>query len=97
MSGGHGGKRPGAGRKPGAATQRTRDIADKAAADGVTPLEVMLATMRDAFDEGDRDVALAAARDAAPYIHPRLSAIAHKGPDGGPVVLRWLTEADQAS
>ena len=36
-----GGKRAGAGRKPGAANKRTRAIADKAAEQGKTPLEIM--------------------------------------------------------
>jgi hypothetical protein len=57
-----GGKRPGAGRKPGAATKKTREIANRVirgepiepsaeAKAGVpnTPLEVMLANMRHAF------------------------------------------------
>jgi hypothetical protein len=41
-----GAKRVGAGRKVGAASKRTREIADKAAADGKMPLEVMLDNMR---------------------------------------------------
>lgn len=41
-----GGARKNAGRKAGAATKRTREIADKAAEEGLTPLEVMLQTMR---------------------------------------------------
>ena len=42
----HGGKREGAGRKPGAITKRTREIAEQAASEGKTPLEVMLDNMR---------------------------------------------------
>lgn len=41
-----GGKREGSGRKTGAVTKRTREIADKALADGISPLEVMLDNMR---------------------------------------------------
>jgi hypothetical protein len=41
-----GGKRIGAGRKLGAATKRTREIPDMAAATGKLPLEVMLDNMR---------------------------------------------------
>jgi len=41
----HGGKREGAGRKPGAVTKRTREIADQALAEGKSPLEVMLENM----------------------------------------------------
>jgi hypothetical protein len=33
-----GGKRAGAGRKPGSLTKKTREIAERAAADGITPL-----------------------------------------------------------
>lgn len=41
-----GGKREGAGRKQGSLTKRTRDIAEKASAEGKSPLEVMLENMR---------------------------------------------------
>lgn len=41
-----GGKREGAGRKLGAVTKRTREIADQALAEGKAPLEVMLDNMR---------------------------------------------------
>ena len=63
----------------GAATKKTRAIADQAAADGnITPLEVMLHTMRAALLDGDLPFAVSIARDAAPYCHPRLSAITVK-------------------
>lgn len=89
----HGGARKGAGRKPGSATKRTREIADKAAQEGITPLEYMLQIMRAAPSPGlePRDLLVAltmrfeAAKAAAPYIHPRLQAIEHSGPDGGPI------------
>jgi hypothetical protein len=93
-SNGRGGKRANAGRKTGSATKKTREIADRAAEDGITPLEVMLKTMRalvekaervasDGQEEGERIVsplqllveASAVAKDAAPYVHPRLSSI----------------------
>ena len=41
-----GGKRPGVGRPKGSLTVRTRKIAERAAAQGKMPLEVMLETMR---------------------------------------------------
>ena len=50
----HGGKREGAGRKPGAVTKKTREIAEKAAAEGITPLEVMLGTMRELWGMAER-------------------------------------------
>ena len=93
---GRGGARKGAGRKPGSATKRTREIADRAAAEGITPLEYMLALMRaDATHEDPAVQArreamkLEAAKAAAPYIHPRLQAIEHSG-SGDP--LEHLTD-----
>jgi len=97
---GRGGKRPGAGRKKGAATKKTREIADKAAAAGITPLEYMLDILRAA---PPKDAALdhkliiqamrfEAAKAAAPYVHPRLQAIEHKGAGGGPLKHNLLVE-----
>lgn len=73
-----GGKRPGAGRPKGSrnkATQKRRDIAERALADGVTPLEVMLEAMRDAYKGGGAVAASVYAKEAAPYVHPRLASI----------------------
>src|SRR3954465_8654756 len=108
-----GGKRPGSGRKKGGANLKTREIANKAAEEGITPLEVMIDNMRFAYEqaqmaeadavlssdalelirngdhEGAREViarlvqqemnyrtkAQECARDAAPYIHPRLATV----------------------
>jgi hypothetical protein len=107
-----GGRRVGAGRKAAAATKRTREIANQAAAAGKMPLEVMLDNMRhfakiaesaeaalaelssDKIAEmppeeqfksllaevkkaaGLREMAQACARDAASYVHPKLSSTA---------------------
>lgn len=78
-----GGKRSGAGRPKGTATKKTREIADKAAAEGITPLEVMLHAMRYSFGEFEKTLvvdhlvaASSFAKDAAPYMHPRLTTIA---------------------
>jgi hypothetical protein len=114
-----GGRRRGAGRKAGAATTRTRAIADKAAETGILPLDVMLDNMRhfhkvaleaeavlewltaedftgvklDPADQfkvllaevkkaaGLRQMAQECARDAAAYLHPRLTAVAPQRAD----------------
>ncbi|MDS1142402.1 hypothetical protein RE432_18365 [Pusillimonas sp. SM2304] len=89
-----GGARPGAGRKPGSATKKTREIADKAAKDGITPLEVMLEAMISFRDAGELDRAASIAKDAAPYVHPRLAAIEHSGKDGGPLVVQVVRFGD---
>jgi hypothetical protein len=72
----HGGVRPNAGRKSGAATKKTRELADKAAEGGLTPLEFMLSVMRD--EGAERSERLDMAKAAAPYIHPRLSNVEAK-------------------
>jgi hypothetical protein len=75
MANGWGGKRKGAGRKPGAATRKTREIAEKAAAESLTPLEAMLTIMKERQEAGDWQGVLEAARSAAPYMHPRLQSV----------------------
>ena len=107
-----GGRREGAGRKPGSLNRRTRELAEKAAATGDLPADVMIANMRYAMREANeaeieyamekdsarpdkervlalctrvlslRQIAQEAAKDAAPYFHPRLAAIAHAGGAG---------------
>ena len=82
-----GGWREGAGRKPGAVNRKTREIADAAAAAGITPLEVMLNTMRAAWERSENGtiqgddlmLALSCAERSAPYIHARLQATAVSG------------------
>lgn len=53
---GRGGRRPGAGRKQGSVTTRTREIAEQAIEQGVTPLDVILDNMR--FYHGAAESAL---------------------------------------
>lgn len=86
----HGGHRAGSGRKLGATTKKTREIAERAAEEGITPLEYMLELLRKPIPE-DMDAAekvaftamkFEAAKAAAPYIHPRLAAIEMKGQIG---------------
>lgn len=83
-----GGKRAGAGRKKGSATRKTREVADRAALEGVTPLEVMLSVMRRHYEAERWGDAAGVARDAAPYMHPRLTTTTLKGSgDDGEVLL----------
>lgn len=79
---GRGGRRDGAGRKPGSATKKTREIADQAAEKGLMPLEVMLNVMRELYSEGDLLGAASIARHAAPYCHARITTIEHTGRNG---------------
>jgi hypothetical protein len=72
-----GGLRPGCGRPKGARTERTRAIAKQVALTGETPLEVMMQGMRHYLRVGDLENAIAVAKLAAPYMHPRLHAVAN--------------------
>ena len=72
-----GGRREGAGRPVGAKTKHTREVAENAAQEGITPIEYMLSVMRD--EKADRTRRDNMARAAAPYIHPRLSSSTHTG------------------
>lgn len=85
----HGGARPGAGRKAGGKNKatierelRTRHGVAAAVQQGLLPLDVMLARMRDeALPNGMKptDEQFAAAVAAAPYLHPRLTATTLQG------------------
>jgi len=125
-----GGKREGSGRKQGALTVRTRKVAEQAAKEGKTPLEVMLDNMRhfqnvalsaeavieslsaEQAELGDmtpeaqfkkllaevkkaagfRQMAHECARDAAPYVHPKLAAVELSGNPDKPVEHRMTVE-----
>lgn len=87
LPGKNGGARPGAGRRKGIPNKRTAETVAQAEAAGITPLEVMLKNMR---RRAPRNATPAekvahtafiqqAARDAAPYVHARLSAVQVSG------------------
>lgn len=68
-----GGKRPGAGRKPGVPNKRTAAVQEAVEASGITPLDYMLEVMRNPTNEPA--MRLDAAKSAAGYVHARLSAV----------------------
>jgi hypothetical protein len=80
-----GGKREGAGRKPGSLNKKCKELAEKLLLEGETPLEHMLGVMRS--PDVDQKLRVEVAKAAAPYIHPRLSAIEHAGDDGGALMV----------
>lgn len=81
----HGGRRVGAGRKPGSKTRKQAEAALAAAAAGLTPIDYMLAVMRDEGNEPG--IRLDAAKSAAPYIHPRLASLDAKV--SGEMSINW--------
>jgi hypothetical protein len=82
-----GGKRAGAGRKKGSATKKTRKVADAVAEGGITPLEVMIDAMRRLHKARRYTAAAGVAQHAAPYVHPRLSAVTLRGDQQAPIRL----------
>lgn len=78
-----GGKREGAGRKPGTPNKTTQEQREAVAESGQTPLDYMLTVMRDlSMDDRRRDDM---AKAAAPYVHAKLAAITHSGDAENPL------------
>jgi len=73
-----GGKRKGAGRPKSADTpigKLRQELTMRALKEGTTPLEVMLEAMREAYEQGGAAAAMPYAKEAAPYLHPKLSSV----------------------
>lgn len=92
-----GGLRAGAGRPKGAATTKTREIANAAIESGLTPLDYLLSVMRNVqLDEAKR---IDAAKAAAPYVHPRLATVdlGNKGDKPFATEARWADSPSEAT
>ncbi|CAK0775807.1 hypothetical protein CCP3SC1_70055 [Gammaproteobacteria bacterium] len=92
-----GGYRPGAGRKKGTKSVKTLErisVVVQAAEEGVTPLVVILEAMHAARKGKDLESAAKYAVMAAPYVHPRLAAVA-VATDGGGLVNLSDREMDE--
>lgn len=71
------GSKPGerrGGRKPGVPNRATLRRQEEVAASGLTPLDYLLSVMRD--EAVPREERVDAANKVAPYVHPRLAAVA---------------------
>lgn len=100
------------GRKPDAATQRSKEIANLIAEgkryilDGgqplpkdATPLDVMLAAMRSAYDRAGPEAAAVFAKEAAPYLHAKIAQMELRGNKDAPMrlVFAWTNEIPTVS
>lgn len=88
-----GGVRDGAGRKSGGKNPSVKsrmELMEKALAAGISPLEVMLNTMRDLYASGNKAEACKVAADAAPYCHSKLASVEHSGPGGEPLAWQFM-------
>lgn len=72
-----GGKRQGAGRKRGSPNKASAAREKAVSASGITPLDYMLRVMRNRKTDPYRRDEMAKA--AAPYVHPKLSAVDFSG------------------
>jgi hypothetical protein len=77
----HGGKRQRAGRPPGSLNKRHQITRAQIGHEDYSPLEYMLALMRDERAEATRRDAIAV--QAANFLHPRLNAVATSNVNGG--------------
>jgi hypothetical protein len=85
-----GGRREGAGRKPGSVAKIDHEARQKAHATGLTPLDYLLSVVRDESEH--KRERLDAAKAAAPYCHARLSATELSGPNKGPIETKEVSE-----
>lgn len=83
MAGRHKGTPKTGGRRKGSPNKASAARQAKLAKSGLMPLEYMLKILR---DKGSTDEQKTwAAKEAAPYCHPKLASIFKSGPDGGPI------------
>ena len=87
-----GGRREGAGRKPGSVSKLDAEARKKANEGGGMPLDFLLGIMRD--EQQDPRSRLDAAKAAAPYCHARLSSTELSGPSGSPVKVQTTNVLD---
>jgi hypothetical protein len=77
------GKKTGGGSRKGKPNKATAAREKAIEASGLTPLDFMLGAMRD--DEQPINIRLDAAKAAAQYVHPKLSAVTVKGDEENPL------------
>lgn len=83
-----GGKRDGAGRPAGAVTTKSREAAEQASSEGLTPLDYMLRVLRD--EDASKDDRMWAAEKAAPYVHAKLASVEVGGKGGGAITFERI-------
>lgn len=87
-----GGRRPGAGRPKGARNKASARLQAEVASSGVTPLAYLLAILRDETETTERR--MEAAVKAAPFVHPRMTAVDVNGTVDGSLTVEIVRFAD---
>lgn len=105
MANGHGGARANSGPKKGSSIRRSQQAVAKAEELGVDPVEMLLSLTKWAFEQfnakdekgefvgrtkENADMVKDYAKEAAPYVRPKLAAIEASGPDGGPIEVEAI-------
>ncbi len=72
------------GRQKGTGNKATAKLAAEVAKSGKTPLQFLLDRMRNA--KASMAERIECAKAAAPYVHPKLASIEHKGKDDAPAI-----------
>ena len=68
-----GGRRPGAGRKPGSTSKAKAQLIERVVARGMTPLDIILESARKLFEAQKYSEASLAAQRAAPFVHQKFA------------------------
>lgn len=71
------------GRQKGTPNKRTAETIAKVEASGLMPLDYMLAVLRD--ESVPSQECMEAAKNAAPYVHSKMSTVEMTGKDGQPI------------
>ncbi len=82
------------GRVKGTPNVRRSRLQAQVKATGITPLDFMLAEMRN--QDNSKPFRAQMARDAAPYLHPKLASTEMTGKDGGPMLVKIIDYAVKA-
>lgn len=104
MANGHGGTRPGSGRKP--QSETIRKVDPEIINAGILPLEMRLRVARhmwaEAVDDTGKIIDLEKAKEAANfgeaalrYTSPSLATVAHTGANGGPIEVNQIDKINR--
>lgn len=106
MANGHGGRRENAGRPKNSSTKRSERSMELAEEMGVDPVAMLLSIAEWAYKEWqleqtkeNADKVRDYAKEAAPYVAPKLTSVEAGGPNGGPLSVQVISfaEADPAT
>lgn len=90
----HGGKRAGAGRKPGSRNRKSLEAMRRLRGTDADPITALLRIATKAEKASDDALAFQCYKELASYCYPKLKAIEHSGSDGGALTIQVVKLAD---